>query len=61
MTAVREELQEEYRDWGVAHVWLVDPHSRRLYTCDAGLTEVSSFSISELNLSLQPADIFDQD
>ena len=58
-TAVREKLQE-YRDWGVGHVWLVDPHSRRLYTCDTGLTEVNSFSIPELNISLEPADIFDQ-
>jgi Uma2 family endonuclease len=58
LNAVREKLQE-YRAWGVAHVWLVDPHSRRLYTCDAGLTEVSSLSIPELSLSLEPADIFE--
>src|SRR5262245_39360886 len=36
MTAVRAKLQE-YRAWGVQHVWLVDPYERRLYTCDAGL------------------------
>jgi Uma2 family endonuclease len=42
LTAVREKLQE-YRTWGVPHVWLVDPHSRRLYICDTGLREVSSF------------------
>ena len=32
---------QEYRAWGVPHVWLVDPHSKRMYTCDAGLIEVS--------------------
>jgi Uma2 family endonuclease len=58
LTAVREKLQE-YRAWGVPHVWLVDPHSRRLYTCDAGLTEVNSFSIPELNVMLGPVEIFD--
>jgi len=58
LTAVREKLQE-YRAWGVPHVWLVDPHSRRLYTCDAGLTEVTSFPIPELNVTLEPAEIFD--
>jgi Uma2 family endonuclease len=57
LTAVREKLQE-YRAWGVPHVWLVDPHSRRLYTCDNGLTEVSSFAIPELNVELGPAWIF---
>jgi Uma2 family endonuclease len=58
LTAVREKLQE-YRAWGVPHVWLVDPHSRRLYTCDAGLTEVNSFSIPELNVTLGPAEVFE--
>lgn len=58
LTAVREKLQE-YRAWGVGHVWLVDPHSRRLYTCDTGLIEVTSFSIPELGITLGPDQIFD--
>jgi Uma2 family endonuclease len=58
LNAVREKLQE-YRAWGVGHVWLVDPHSRRLYTCDTGLTEVTSFFVPELNLTLGPEQIFD--
>jgi len=58
LTAVREKLQE-YRAWGVGHVWVVDPHSRRLYTCDTGLTEVTSFSIPELGITLGPEQIFD--
>ena len=58
MTKVREKLQE-YRDWGVPHVWLVDPQSRRLYTCNDGLTEVPTLTIPELNIELKPGDIFE--
>jgi Uma2 family endonuclease len=55
---VREKL-EEYRAWGVKHVWLVDPHSRRMYTCDAGLAEVPSLRVEELGVELTAADIFE--
>ncbi len=58
LAKVREKL-EEYRTWGVPHVWLIDPHSRRLYTCDKGLTEVSTLQIPELGIELKPADIFE--
>ncbi len=55
---VREKL-EIYKTWGVPHVWLVDPHSRRMYTCDAGLTEMPTLRIPELNIELRPAEAFD--
>jgi Uma2 family endonuclease len=58
LTAVREKLQE-YLAWGVPHVWLVDPHSRRLYLCATGLTEVTSFAIPELGITLGPEQLFD--
>lgn len=58
MAAVREKL-EEYRAWGVQHVWLVDPYQRRLYTCDGGLAEVASFGVPELDLEITPAQIFE--
>lgn len=58
MKEVRAKL-EEYRAFGVPHVWLVDPHSKRMYTCDAGLQEVSTLSIPELGLEVRPADIFE--
>ena len=58
LTAVREKLQE-YRQWGVPHVWLVDPHSKRLYTCEAGLVEVATLKVPELQLEVTPADLFE--
>ena len=58
LAKVRENL-EEYRAWGVPHVWLVDPHSKRLYTCDPGLTEVTTLRIPTLGVELTPADIFE--
>ena len=58
LNAVREKL-EEYRAWGVPHVWLVDPHSRRLYSCEAGFAEVRSLRVPELDTELKPADVFD--
>lgn len=55
---VREKL-EIYRNWGVPHVWLVDPHSRRMYTCDGALREVSSLEVPELGLNLTPGEVFE--
>jgi Uma2 family endonuclease len=57
-TKVREKL-EEYRTWGVPHVWLVDPYTKRMYTCDAGLNEVPTLRIPELGIEVTPADIFE--
>jgi len=58
LTAVREKL-EEYKAWGVAHVWLVDPHTKRLYMCDKVLVEVTSLQIPELSIELLPNQIFE--
>jgi Uma2 family endonuclease len=58
LNEVREKL-EQYRSWGVPHVWLIDPHARRMYTCEAGLTEVPTLKIVELGLEVRPGDIFD--
>jgi Uma2 family endonuclease len=58
MKDVRAKL-DEYRAWGVPHVWLVDPHSRRFYTCDDRLTEVDTLRVPELDLEVTPKQIFD--
>jgi Uma2 family endonuclease len=55
---VRAKL-EEYRSWGVAHVWLVDPHSQRMYTSEAGLHEAPSLSVPELGVEVTPSDLFE--
>lgn len=58
LSKVREKL-EEYKAWGVPHVWLVDPHSRRMYTCAAGLTEVTALPVPELGVTVTANDIFE--
>jgi Uma2 family endonuclease len=58
LTAAREKL-EEYRAWGVKHVWLVDPYSRRMYRCEPGLTEVATLALPEIGVELRPDDIFE--
>ena len=58
LSKVREKL-EEYKAWGVPHVWLVDPHSRRMYTCEPGLTEVAALPVPELGVTVTANDIFE--
>jgi Uma2 family endonuclease len=58
LSKVREKL-EEYKAWGVPHVWLLDPHSRRMYTCEAGLTEVTALPVPELSVTVTANDIFE--
>jgi Uma2 family endonuclease len=50
---------DEYRSWGVPHVWLVDPYSRRFYTCDDKLMEVATLQVPEFGLVVTPEQIFD--
>jgi Uma2 family endonuclease len=57
MSEVLDKL-EEYRTWGVPHIWLVDPRNRWMYIYDRGLREVESLKVPELELELQPADVF---
>jgi Uma2 family endonuclease len=58
MTAVLDKLRE-FEAWGVRHVWLADPHSRRLYAYEAGLTERFALAIPELGVEVTAADIFE--
>jgi Uma2 family endonuclease len=50
---------EEYKDWGVQHIWLVDPHRRRLQVYNSGTpSEVSVLEIPEYDVRFTLADIF---
>ena len=50
---------EEYENWGVPHVWLVDPERRKLYTySDGSLTEVGELRIPEYDVRITAAEIF---
>ncbi|MBM3812963.1 MAG: Uma2 family endonuclease [Acidimicrobiia bacterium] len=44
---------EEYRVWGVPHVWLVDPGLRRGYVYhEAGLKAVEAFQLSDFDVRI---------
>ena len=50
---------EEYREWGVPHIWVIDPVAKRfsMYT-EVGLQNVSSLSLAEYPIQLTPAELF---
>jgi Uma2 family endonuclease len=50
---------EEYRQWGVAHIWVVNPATKgfAVYT-DIGLQNVSSLSLPGYPLEITPAELF---
>ncbi len=51
---------EEYRRWGVKHVWLVDPESKNFSLYDeAGLREVPALELAEFELVIRKADVFE--
>ncbi len=58
LTQVRDKL-EAFQKWGVAHVWLVDPHGRHLYRYESGLQEVESLKVPELGVELGPKGTFE--
>lgn len=48
----------EYREFGVLHVWLVDPEGRRLYVFDAdGLHPVEQFGLAEYDFVIRLGDL----
>ena len=50
---------EVYRQWGVPNIWLIDPYSKRLYVYgDNGLHEVTSYSLSDYQVTLPADEIF---
>ena len=49
---------EEYRVWGVTHVWFVDPIGRKVYVYTAGLSEVPALRLPEYGVEIAAHDIF---
>jgi len=49
----------EYHAWGVKHVWLVDPWTRKLFVYDSGgLRETTCFELPEFGAKLSKAEVF---
>ena len=58
MTALLEKLRE-YRDWGVAHIWAIDPDGRRIYEFGSdGLRETGSLRLPEFQIAVPSGDLF---
>jgi len=53
------ERLEDYRRWGVPHVWLVDPQLKRLYEyTEAGLLQHASLRVPEFDFEIAGQEIF---
>lgn len=50
---------QEYSEWGVVHVWLVDPRRKKLYRFEDGLREVPALAIPEVGIAVTAVDVFD--
>lgn len=50
---------EDYRQWGVTHIWLVDPWLRKLYAYgSAGLSEAPALPLPEFDVEIPASAIF---
>jgi len=51
---------DEYLRWGVRHIWIVDPQTRKLSVYgETGLHEVRSLEIAEFGISFSLAQVFE--
>jgi Uma2 family endonuclease len=58
-SALIEKL-EEYRVWGVPHIWVIDPLAKRFAVYyESGIQNVSSLSLHEYPFQLTPAELFE--
>lgn len=58
MAAVLAKLRE-YREWGVPHIWMIDPDAHRIYEFGSdGLRETGALFMPEHNLAIPAADLF---
>jgi len=50
---------EEYRQWGVPHIWLADPWLKKLYVfSSAGLAEVAAFELPQCDGRIPSSEVF---
>jgi Uma2 family endonuclease len=50
---------EEYSSWGVSHIWLIDPESRRLFVYEqSALKGVNKLEVPELQAEIPATSIF---
>jgi Uma2 family endonuclease len=53
------ERLEDYRRWGVKHVWLVDPQRKRLWEyTEAGLLQHPSLQLPEFDFEISSQELF---
>jgi Uma2 family endonuclease len=53
------ERLEDYRRWGVPHVWLVDPQLRRVYEyTEAGLLQFPALRLPEFDFEISAQELF---
>lgn len=58
MVALMEKLRE-YRAWGAAHIWVIDPVARTLHEFGTdGLRDTAAFHLPELGLTVSWNDVF---
>lgn len=49
---------QEYAEWGVPHIWLIDPEAKSLAVYRNSLQPVTSFELPELGITIPAAEIF---
>jgi Uma2 family endonuclease len=50
---------EEYRVWGVKHIWTIQPELKRFHAYESGsLREVDQFELPELNIRIDADELF---
>ena len=50
---------EEYRVWGVRHIWLIEPELKRIHVYDGGsLTAVSRLELAQFGFAVTAEELF---
>ena len=58
MTEIVKKL-EDYRTWGVANIWLIDPYLRKAFLYSStGFTEVRALDLPDFSVSIPLSEVF---